>query len=264
MKRILVIAAGVVAGYLLLLVLVGLVLGGYVKKKVRARLAGSLEADVEIEDASVSLLRGKVTLRGIKIERHRGGTIVIEVDRVDAGIAPLGWAIVNSDPRRVAVRGVNMTLSGRGALALRERDAEPLRVREFLLEDVNIAVMPTTILPKLGRVEMRVARGRTGPVVLGSGVSWIFELRELDASAGLPGNVDVRVGYADEKLSLGGGFFGSRQVTVGFELPEPDPDAFEVEQLVQLAKKLARTVIKDMAKDWFDREVKDRVKDLID
>jgi hypothetical protein len=42
-------------------------------------------------------------------------------------------------------------------------------------------------------------------------------------------------------------------------MPEPDPDAFEVDQLIQLAKKLAKTVAVDVAKDWFHRQV-DRLK----
>jgi len=264
MKRYLLVAVGAVAGYLLLLVLVGFVLDGYVQRKVRDRLSDSLQADVEIGEASVSLLRGKVSLRGLKIERNRGGTILIEVDSVDANIARLGWSMFDNEPRSVAVRGMRITLSGRGAWALRDRESEPMRVRELLIEDATVSIMPTTLLPNLGRLDLRVERARTGPVVLGSGVSWIFELEELDASADLAGHVNLGVGFADEELTLTGGLFGSRAITVGFTLPEPDPNALEGRQLLQLAKQLAKALVTDVAKGWFDRQIRDRFKDLVD
>jgi len=241
---------------------VGFVLDGYVARKIRERLAGSLRAKVDIADASVSLLRGKVALRGLTIERRRGGTVLIEIDSVDAGIAPLGWVLFDRDARRVTVRGVRMTLSGRGALALHERERRPIRARELVLEDVTLAVMPTALLPNLGRLELRVDRARTGPVVLGSGVSWLFELRELDATADLAGHANIGVAFSSDRLTLRGGLFGSRSVTVGFELPDPDPDAYEGEQLLQLAKSLAKSLARELTVGWFDREVTDRVKDL--
>ncbi len=264
MKRYLLAACGLVAGYLLLLVLAGFVLDGYVAGKIEARLAGSLRADVDVSDVSISLLRGKVSLRGLTIERRTGGTILIRVESVDAGIAPLGWSIFDREARTVTARGVDMTLSGRGALALHQREKTPIHVRELVLEDVNMAVMPTALLPRLGRIELRVDRARTGPVVLGSGVSWLFELRELRATADLAGHADIGVAFADDRLSLSGGLFGSRSVSFGFELPDPDPDAFEGAQLLSLAKELTKSLAKELATGWFDREITSRFEDLFD
>ncbi len=264
MMRIALIASGSVAGYLLILIVAGFLLGNCVKARVRARLAESLQADVTIADASVNLLLGKVELRGIKIVGQRGGTVDITVDRVDAGIAPLGWALVDGNPRTVAVRGVDMTLSGRGALTMRKPEARSLDIDRFELEDVRIAIMPTTLLPRLGRIDLTIDRAVTDGVALRTGVSWVFALRELVATAALPGDIAVSVGYRDQRLSLGGESLGSRPISFDFILPEVADDKFEVAQLASLAKQLAKQLVKQAAGDWFDRQIKERLRRAAD
>ena len=259
MMRLAVIASCSLAGYLLILIIAGFLLGNCIKARVRARLAESLQADVTIADASVSLLRGKVELRGIRIVGQRGGTVDITIDRVDAGLAPLGWALINGDPRTVSVRGVDMLLSGRGVLTMR-KPARALEVDRFELEDVRIAIMPTTLLPRLGRIDLVIDRAVTDGVALRTGVSWVFALRELVATASLPGDIDISVGYADQRLSLGGASLGSRPISFDFVLPEVAADKFEVAQLVDLAKQLAKQLVKEAAGDWFDREIKERLR----
>ncbi len=251
-----------VVGYLLLLVLAGAMLGDCVKRRVRDRIAESLQAEVTIGDASLSLVRGRIELEDIHIVGRRGGTVDIAVRRIDADLAPLGWALIDGDPRTVAVRGVDMTLSGRGMFEMRRPEARPLDVERFELEDVHLAVMPTTLLPELGRIDIGVQRARTGPVELRTGVSWIFKLEELAATAELPGSISVAVGYAEQELSLGGAAFGSRPMRLRFVLPEVDPDQFEIAQLGKLAKQLAKQLVKQAAGDWFEREVEDRLEQL--
>jgi len=263
MRRLLVIAAGLVGGYLLLLLVLGFALQGCVKDRVARRLASSLDAEVTIDDCSLGLIRGRIELRGLHIHRQRGGDVTIEVAGVDADMAALGWMVFDRDPDRVAVHGATLTLSGRGALALRESHIEPVHVGELVVDDAKLSLSPTLLLPNLGQVDIAIDHARTGPFTLRSGVSWVFALRELDARAELPGGVSGSVGYRNRRLRVGGGVFGSAGLEVDFELPEPDPHQLEVAQLEELAKRLARALIGGAARDWIERKVGDALDDAL-
>jgi hypothetical protein len=97
-----------------------------------------------------------------------------------------------------------------------------------------------------------------------SGVSWVFALRELAASASLPGGLDGTIGYRDDRLSIGGGMFGSSTLEVDFVMPKPDPSQLEIAQLAELAKKLGRALVEDAARDWLERNAKDKLKQMFE
>jgi hypothetical protein len=261
-RRLLVIAAGVIGGYLLVLLLLGWVLGGCVKDRVQERLAASLDAEVDIGDVSVGLIRGTIEIRDLHIHRERGGDLDIRIDAVDADVAALGWVLFDRDPDRVEVRGVTMVVSGRGALAMRDPDLEPMHIGELVVEDARISLSPTLLLPTLGKVDIVVDRARTGGFTMHSGVSWVFALRELAARAELPGGLSGTVSYANSRLAVGTGL-GPAALEVAFEMPRPDPEQLEIAQLGELARALGRALLEGAARDWLEDRAKEKVKDLL-
>lgn len=257
MRKLLIGGLTALVSYVLLLVVLGFAVQGCVSDRMRARLAESLDADVTIESTSVSLLRGTVELRGIHIVRERGGHLELTIDRLEADMASWGWMAFDRDPRAVRVRGAALSISGAGALASREHEHRPVRVGSIDIRDATITLMPTAHLPTLGRVELAIAHAHTGPVTLTTGVSWVFALEALAATARLPGDVSVAVGYAGQQLSVGAGLFGSDPIAVEFPIPKPDPATLEVAQLAELAKALGKAVLKEGARDWLRRKLSD-------
>jgi hypothetical protein len=258
MRRLLVGLVTAAAVYLLALFVLGFALGGWVGGRVRDRLAAALDADVTVGDASLSLLRGRIELSDIRVHRDHGGTVDIEIDRIDASVAPLGWVAFDGDVRHAAVDGMRMQVSARGLVDLAERRRRliPIPVGELSLSRSSIAVMPTSYLPGLGRLELRIARVHTTDFSLRHGLSWVFRMRELDATAEALG-VSVGVAYDRESLALSGGLFGSDPIRIAFPLPQPGPDGYELQTILLFAKQLATslgdeltTEIKDTVTDW--------------
>ena len=96
-------------------------------------------------------------------------------------------------------------------------------------------------------------RGRAGPCVLRSALSWVFSLEELVARVDLPGSVTVRLDYRGGQLRVAGGMFGATPVEVPFTIPELDP-ARETEQLKEMAMELARKLAVEQAESWAKRQ----------
>ncbi len=263
MRRLLLIAASALGGYLLLLLVLGWVLSGCVEDRVRERLERSLDAEVDIDDLSVGLIRGRFELRGLHIHRERGGALDIRVDSVDADVAGLGWVLLDRDVDRVVVRGVTMELSAAGALTSRDPTREPMHIGELIIEDARLSLSPTALLPALGRVDIAIDHARTGPFTQRNGASWVFALRELVARVDLPGGVGGSFGYRDGRLSIGGGLLGAAPLELEFALPEPDPEQLEPGQLAALARSLARALLQGAAVDWLERTARDRLDRLL-
>jgi hypothetical protein len=264
MKKLAIGVASAFVGYVLLLVVLGFVVQGCVHDRVRSRLAESLDAEVTIESTSVSLLRGKVELRGIHVVRERGGHLELSIERLEADMAAWGWMTFDRDPRAVRVSGATLSISGAGALASRNLDHEPMHVGSIDLRDARIVLMPTAVLPNVGRVELDIEQAHTGACTLSTGISWVFALERLQAVARLPGDVSVAVGYGDEHLSIGAGLFGSEPVRVRFAIPKPEPGKLELAQLADLGKALGKSVLKQGARDWFRTKVTDPIRGAID
>src|SRR5690606_19552738 len=96
-----VILAGIVAGYAVLLVVLGAVLDGVVAERVRARMAAALDAEVTIGGVEVSLLGGFVELRDVRVVRASGGHLELGIEEIGVRVAPLGWAVIRREPGEV-------------------------------------------------------------------------------------------------------------------------------------------------------------------
>jgi hypothetical protein len=254
-------AAGIVAVpavYLVSLVVLGLALRGCVTDRVRDRLAHALDADVTIGDSSLSLLRGTLTLEDVQVTRDHGGHVGIDIDRVDVDLASMGLVIFDRDVERVDIDGARMEISARGMYDLAERREKisAIPIGELDIANSSIVVMPTKLLPRLGRIELVLDRVHTSDVSLRHGLSWLYQMRELDASVNVVG-LSFGVRYDRETLGLSGGVFGSTPVDIHFPLPQPGPDGYELATVLQFAKQLSIAVagqledtVKDYVVDW--------------
>lgn len=246
-------------GYLLLLVGLGALLEEVVIDKVEERMALSLDANVEVGGASVSLLRGRLELRDVLVdrmeriegaERRRGGHLELGITHVTVDLAPLGWMVIDPEPSLVQVRGVEVSLSARGALTLPQRpERPPLRLGGMQVQDVNIAAMPTALLPKLGRLELHVDEARTGPVEVRSALDWLFALHSLHARATLSliagPDAPVEVHYQDQRLRVSAEILGAEPIDVPFVMPVPEPDDLELDKLRLLVRAVMQSVGKE-------------------
>jgi hypothetical protein len=257
MKRLIFWLGGTTVVYLAILVVAGWLAPGCAADRIEQRLAGSLDAEVTVGDVELGLIGGHVTLRDLRIVRDQGA-VDIAIDRVDAEIASLGRVLWDRDLGEVRVRGVAVTVTGSGAVGLRgDGKAEPVRMRSLRLEDVELTLMPTALLPGLGRVEVHLERAVTGPLVLRNALSWVFALGEIHAVVDV-GGASAEVDYTSGQLRVGAGLFGAKPLTVPFRIPEPDPDALELDQLKTLAIAVGKAIGPRAAGRWLRNQLLDR------
>jgi hypothetical protein len=265
LRRLVVFALAACGAYLLLLVGLGVAVRGCVAERVEQRMAEALDAEVKVGSTSLNLLSGSIELRDIRVERHSGGHVAIHIERIAVDVAPLGWVAFDRDPEHVDVRRVRMSVDVPGVLTLPEQpERTPVHTGGMYLEDVMLEMRVIDWLPGLGRVEMAIDRARTGPVALQGSLDWVFAVRELNASAELPGPVDVTIGYAEGMLGLGGGLFGRRPVSVPFDLPVPPPDAPEAEKIRILVNAMIKAVGYEASKRWLEYKAREKLRELLD
>ena len=247
--------------YLSVLLGLSFALEGCAADLVEERLEVALDAEVEVGEVSLSLLRGHIEVHDVKVTREHYGHLDLSIDRVELDMAPLGWLAINRDPNHVEVASVTMLLSAGGALDLPTRPKrKPLRVGGMTLTDIQLTAAASKLLPGLGKVELIVAEARTGPVVMSSALDWVFALSSLSATAKLPAGIDAGVHYRPGELGLSGSVFGSEPITMPFTMPTPNPDALETDKLRLLGDAVVETVGKKLAKSW----MKSKVKGLLD
>jgi hypothetical protein len=239
--RILQVLGLVVLLYVVVLFIIGWAIEGKVERGLTDRMGKSLDAKVTVKSTSVSLLRGKVEFRGVSIEREGTGYVKIVIDKIDADIPSLGMAMFDGTPDLVTLEDVDIQLS---PLAFRKRKpAKPMRMGGLEVKNVRIRLIPTPLMPSLGKSQAVIDYARTGPMEMRSGLSFLFHLRRLQAHADLPHDVHLGVRYEDEYLSLKGPIFDEKPLKVHFPLPKPDPDALETAQAVALGKSLGKVLI---------------------
>jgi len=257
-RRWLVGLAALPVAYVLGLVVLGFALRGCVTQRVADRLSNALDAEVTIGDSSLSLLRGKLELQDVAVHRDDGGSVDIEIDRIDVDLASLGWVVFDRDVDYALVDGMRIEVSARGLYDLAERRKRivPIPIGELDLKHSSVVVMPTSLLPKLGRITVALDRVHTTDVSLRHGLSWLFRMQELTASVEALG-FQFGVDYSGEQLGISGGMFGSDPVSIRFPLPVPDPNGSEIKTILRFAKELSKAIgselkdtVKDAVLDW--------------
>lgn len=255
-KRVAVILGGVLAVWLVLLVILGFALGGRQERHTRERLAESMQATVTLGDVDLALVRGRLSIDQLSIKRDDLiGHMAIGVEGVRCELAPLGLALFDRDCRDLVIRGLTLEVSTTALFKMqRPPKSRPVRADHVVIDNASLVFMPSAFLPNLGRVAIAIEHVESGPTVMRTPLSWLFSLRVLRARFELPAGVGtVVIGYRDGKLSATGSVFGSSPVELPLELPNADAikDAHgEVEALIQMAKDAAEKLVAKRAEDW--------------
>ncbi len=262
MKRALIVFGVIALLYPLVLLVLGWAATGRVEEQIKQRLSHTLRADeVSIDDIDVGLIRGKVTLHGIRAKRTGLGTASIEVATLEVDVAPMGWALINSDPTRLEVVGAHLDLSAAGVATLRTgTDLRDIQVEEFVMHNSRITMAVTSLFPSLGQAELSVAHARAQDVELSNALSWLYKTNELDATLRLPGPMEFVAHFDGEALSVSGSVLGSMPITIPFSWPIPDPRELELSQILSLTKHLVTAFGPELAK----RKAKDMWDDVVD
>ncbi|HEX8106886.1 MAG TPA: hypothetical protein VF516_04115, partial [Kofleriaceae bacterium] len=89
-------------------------------------------------------------------------------------------------------------------------------------------------------------------------LSWLFALRELDATIELPAGLTLALTYDHGLLRASGAVFGATPVTVPVALPsaQPGDDArTEIARLAAFGKDVAQRLVLQRAADWLESQL---------
>jgi hypothetical protein len=258
-KRVALAVAGVLAAWLVLLLVLGFLLGSRQERHTRARLAESLQARVAIAGSDLALIRGRLRLTGLGIQRDDAvGHLSIEVGQVRCELAPLGVALLDRDCRELAVRGVRLEVSTAALFKLQRPKQKPIRADAVVIDDATLVFLPNAFVPNLGRIEIEIQHAESGPTLLRTPLSWLFALRELRATLALPAGITLHLAYEAGVLTASGSVFGTSPVALPIELPVADAarDAAEETRLLgELGKDIAERLVAKRAKDWLQQKL---------
>ena len=112
LRRVGLIAAGVIVLWLVALVILDAVLGGAQERHTAERVGESLQAVATIGATDLALVRGRLELEQLSVKRDDlVGHLAIDVAEVRCELAPLGLALVDRDCRELAIRGTRLDVS---------------------------------------------------------------------------------------------------------------------------------------------------------
>jgi hypothetical protein len=258
-RRVAIISSAVLAGWLVLLLVLGLALGGRQERKTAERLAESLQAQVTIDGSDLALLRGRWTMDGLAI-RHADafGTLAIDVANVRCELGPLGWALFDRSCSELAVSGMRMEVSSTALFKAKRPKRKPVHADRVVIDDAVLVFSPSAITPSLGRIEIAIEHAESGPTRFRTPLSWLLTLEQLRARLELPAGITLRLGYANGVLTAAGSLFGSAPVDLPVQLPVVDASADgkqEMQKLVDLGKDIAERLVAKRAVDWLQSKL---------
>ncbi|MEZ4399344.1 MAG: hypothetical protein R3B06_04960 [Kofleriaceae bacterium] len=253
-KQILVGLAAIAALYLTALVVVGYAARGWVADVVRDRLALSLDGRARVGRVDLGLVRGRLALADVEVERDHQGQLRLAIARLEVDVAPLGAVVVDRAPRQITVRGARLAISGGGALGLPHRAGPPIAVGGVEIIDSELVIAATSALPGLAEVRVKLDRVRCGPTRFVTPMSWLFALDVLEARVELPGGRGFSIAYRDRVLTAVGGPFGQAPVTIDIELPRIPGDD-EPAQVRAVAFSLGTKLVAALARGWLSDQL---------
>jgi hypothetical protein len=259
-RRIAIIAAAVVAGWLLVLLLLGFALGSRQERRTADRLAESLAAVVTIDSSDLALIRGRWVMNGLVVRHDDAiGKLSLDVAGVRCELGPLGWALVDRQCSELVVTGVRMEVSSTQLFKVKRPKRKQVRAERVVIDDAVLAFAPSAIAPTTGRIEIAIEHAESGPTLFRTPLSWLLTLVELRARLTLPAGVTVHVGYERGVLTASGSLFGASPVDMPLQLPRQS-DAHdgheETQALIALGKDIGRRLVARRAVDWLQSKLR--------
>ena len=253
-RRMVQIAVGVVAAWLVFLVVLGFTHGARTGRQVADRFADTLQGTSTYAGADLSLVRGALDLEGLSVRREDAlGTLSLDVAGVSCDLPPLGLALVDRDCGELLIDGMRLEVSALALLRPRKGKRPPLLADRVVIRDAVLGFAPSAFLPDLGRVQIRVERAVAGPTRFRTPLSWMFAMQELRASFDLPAGFVVHLVYRGGVVSASGSLFGSEPVEIPVSLPvreAADDGAAELRRLVEFGKGVAEQLVARRAEAW--------------
>jgi hypothetical protein len=254
LRRVVLIVAGVIAAWLVVLVVLGLVYGERTARGVAGRFGESLQGTATFGDADLALVRGGLSLERLRVRRDDVlGKLSLDVADLRCDLPPLGLALVDRECAELAIDGMRLEVSALALLRLKKAKRPPTRAERVVIRDAVLGFAPSAFVPDLGRVQIRVERAEAGPTRFRTPLSWLFALRELHASFDLPAGIVVHLAYHGGVLSASGSVFGSEPVEIPVTLPvreAADDGQAELARLVAWGQAVAERLVARRAKEW--------------
>jgi hypothetical protein len=224
------------------------------RERIAQRMGESLQASATIERGDLALIRGSLELSGIAVRRDDVvGHIAITVPSLTCALPPLGLALIHSDCRDLALRDARFELSSAALFKLPRPKRPPLHVDRITIDGARLELLPSAIVPDLGRITIAIAHADAGATTFKTPLSWLFALRELRATVELPAGITLSLTYDRGELRVAGGMFGATPIALPVALPvvdiSDDPRA-ELAKLVDFAKDVAARLVTRKAESW--------------
>lgn len=241
------------------LVVTGAALEGRTRRGIAERIAEALQADAAIERGSLALVRGRLDLAGLAVRRDDAvGHLAITVADLRCELPPLGLALVDGDCRELAITGARFEVSSAALLRLRPPRRPPLHAGRVVIDDARLVFAPSALVPDVGRVAIAIAHAEVGDTRFRTPLSWLFALRELEATIELPAGLTLALTYDHGVLRASGALLGAAPVIVPVELPaaQPGDDArTEIARLAAFGKAVAQRLVVQRAADWLESKL---------
>ena len=253
MKKVARIAVGVIALWIVFLLVFGAAYGGRAGERVAKRIGDSMLATATVDDARLSMLRGWLELDGLHVRKDDLGLLSIDVGHVDCDLLPMGLSLIDRSCGDLIVDHVRLVMTSAAVLQLKRPKRKPLHVDRVEIRDAVLTFSPSAFLPELGRIEIRVDYVEAGPTTFKTPLSWMFSMRELRATLDLPADIVVKLAYKNGAFTVQGSIFGSAPVTLPVSLPtanSADDAKGEIAKLITFAKQLAEDLLETRAKNW--------------
>jgi hypothetical protein len=258
MKRAAKVAVGLVALWIVFLLVFGAVYGGRAGDRVAKRIGESMLATATVGDSSLSMLRGNLELDKLSVKKDDLGLLTIDVDHVECDLLPMGLALIDRSCGDLVVDKVRLTMTSAAVLQLKRPKRKPLSVDRVEIHDAVLTFSPSAFLPELGKIEIRVDYVEAGPTTFKTPLSWIFSMRELRATLDLPADIVVKLAYKNGAITAQGSIFGSAPVALPVSLPtldNADDAKAEIAKLITFGKDLARDLLERRAKNWLEEKL---------
>jgi hypothetical protein len=254
LRRLLGLIVALAALWLLGLAIAGVVLAGRTRDTVAARIAGSLQATATIDEASLSLLRGRFDLARLAVRRDDlVGHLAITVGDIACDLPPLGGALFDRTCRELALRDLRLEVSAAALFRLERPKRPPLHARHVTIDDARLELAASALAPSLGQVAIRIAHAEAGDTTFKTPLSFLLALQTLRATVELPAGIALQLDYANGELRVSGGIFGATPIALPIAIPVADlaeDPRGELARLVAFGKDVAERLVAARAAAW--------------
>ncbi|HEY1555554.1 MAG TPA: hypothetical protein VGF94_12040 [Kofleriaceae bacterium] len=253
MRRVAMVAAGVVALWLVALVVLDAVLAAREARHVRDRAAEALHATASVGAADLALVRGGLELDQVAAHRDDAvGHLALEVGALTCDLPPLGAALVDGTCRELAVSRVRLEVSTAAMFQLEHPRRAPLHAERVVIDDAKLSFGPSAFVSGLGSISVAIDHAEAGSTVFRTPLSWVFALDTMVAHVELPGHFTFSFDYHDGSITVVG-FGGHVLGTAPVVLPNAALARDGHEEMVLLAdaaEEIAARIVEQSVTDW--------------